>query len=114
MPVTIETTQQGDPLVLRIVCDSLETDNVASFRSAIAPILERSKRIVLDMSQVIFMDSTGLGSMLSCLRTVKARDGSVKLANLTAEVRQLFEMVLMDRVFEIYPSIDEARDSFKR
>jgi len=114
MPITIETTQQGDPLTLRIVGESLETENVASFRSAIAPILERSKRIVLDMSQVTFMDSTGLGSMLSCLRTVKARDGSIKLANLTPEVHQLFEMVLMDRVFEIYPSVDDARDSFRK
>jgi len=113
MPVTIETTQQGDPLVLRIVGESLETENVASFRSVIAPILERSKRIVLDMSLVTFMDSTGLGSMLSCLRTVKAKDGAIKLANLTQEVRQLFEMVLMDRVFEIYGSVEEARESFR-
>lgn len=113
MPVTIETTQQGDPLVLRIVGESLETENVASFRSVIAPILERSKRIVLDMSLVTFMDSTGLGSMLSCLRTVKAKDGAIKLANLTPEVRQLFEMVLMDRVFEIYASVEEARESFR-
>lgn len=114
MPVTIETTYQGDPLVLKVVGDSLETENVASFRTAIAPILERSKRIVLDMSTITFMDSTGLGSMLSCLRTVKAKDGSIKLADLTPEVRQLFEMVLMDRVFEIYPTVDDARQSFAR
>lgn len=114
MAITIEVTYQGDPLVARIVGESLETDNVAAFRMAIAPILERSRRIVLDLSQVSFMDSTGLGSMLSCLRAVKGKDGSLKLSNLTPEVRQLFEMVLMDRVFEIYPTSDDAVASFAK
>lgn len=112
MAITIESKQLGDALVARIVGDSLETENVASFRSAIGPILERSKRIVLDLSQVSFMDSTGLGAMLSCLRTVKGKGGSLKLSDLTPEVRQLFEMVLMDRVFEIYPTTDAAIVSF--
>jgi anti-anti-sigma regulatory factor len=39
--------------------------------------------------------------MLSCLRNVKSKGGRLKLSHLTPEVKQLFEMVLMDRVFEI-------------
>jgi anti-sigma B factor antagonist len=90
MPLSIETTSKGKALVAKIVADSLETDKVASFRSAMAPILDKSIEIVLDLSQINFMDSTGLGAMLSCLRTVKGKGGHLKLFNLTPEVRQLF------------------------
>lgn len=108
MAISIETRSIGDTVVATIVGDSLETENVAGFRGAITPILDRAKRVVLDLSQVSFMDSTGLGSMLSCLRSVKAKGGEMKLCSLTPEVRQLFEMVLMDRVFEIYPDEPSA------
>jgi len=101
MSVSIETKQIPGATVVKLIGDSLEADNVASFRSAMAPVLDRSPNLVLDLSNISFMDSTGLGAMLSCLRTVKAKGGNLKLTNLTAEVRQLFEMVLMDRVFEI-------------
>ena len=99
--MTIETTQRGDSLAAKIIGDSLETENVAAFRAAIAPVLDRSGDIILDLSQVAFMDSTGLGAMLSCLRNVKSKGGHLKLSHLTPEVKQLFEMVLMDRVFDI-------------
>lgn len=101
MTMTIETKQSGEALAAKIIGDSLETENVAAFRAAIAPVLDRSADITLDLSQVAFMDSTGLGAMLSCLRNVKSKGGRLKLSHLTPEVRQLFEMVLMDRVFEI-------------
>jgi anti-sigma B factor antagonist len=102
MGLTIETTEQGGAVVAKVMSDSLETENVAAFRSAIATVLDRSNRIVLDLSEVSFMDSTGLGSLLSCLRTVKGNGGTMKIASLSPEVQQLFEMVLMDRVFDIY------------
>jgi len=108
MALAIESNQQGNATVAKVSADSLEMDNVAAFRSAMSPILDRSSEIVLDLSQVGFMDSTGLGSLLSCLRTVKAKGGTMKLASLTTEVRHLFEMVLMDRVFDIYPDTASA------
>ena len=108
MALTIETNEQGRALIAKVCAESLETDNVAAFRSAMAPILDRSDRIVLDLSMIGFMDSTGLGSLLSCLRTVKGNGGSMTLAGLTPEVQQLFEMVLMDRVFDIYSGTADA------
>lgn len=108
MALTIEMIQKGKVTIAKIVGDSLETDNVAAFRTAIAPVLEKSSDIALDLSQVGFMDSTGLGAMLSCLRAVKGKGGQLRLFNLTPEVRQLFEMVLMDRVFEIHEDEQSA------
>lgn len=108
----IETTNKDGVTVALLDAQSLETGNVAAFRAAITPVTDRNDQVVLDLSNVAFMDSTGLGAMLSCLRTLKAKNGALKLASLTPEVAQLFEMVLMDRVFEIFPDTTAAASSF--
>lgn len=108
MAIAVEIVHSGRALVLKVQADSLETDNVASFRAAITPLLDKSAHFVIDLSAVEFMDSTGLGSMLSCLRIVKSKGGTLRLCNLTPEVRQLFEMVMMDRVFEIFDTPEQA------
>lgn len=109
----IEANHVQGVLIAHLKIDSLETGNVAEFRSAVTPLVERNDRVVFDLSEVGFMDSTGLGAMLSCLRSLKARGGSLKLASLTPEVVQLFEMVMMDRVFEVFPTADDAVASFR-
>jgi anti-sigma B factor antagonist len=108
----IDSTNKDGVAVALLDAESLETGNVAAFRAAITPITDRNDQVVLDLSRVAFMDSTGLGAMLSCLRSLKAKNGSLKLASLTPEVAQLFEMVLMDRVFEIFPDVASAASSF--
>lgn len=108
----IESTTKDGVAIALLDSESLETGNVAAFRSAITPITDRNDQVVLDLSRVAFMDSTGLGAMLSCLRSLKAKNGALKLASLTPEVAQLFEMVLMDRVFEIFPDVTSAASSF--
>ena len=108
----IETSTIGGVAVARVEAESLETGNVGAFRGAITPVAEKNHQVVLDLGQVAFMDSTGLGAMLSCLRSLKAKNGALKLASLTPEVSQLFSMVMMDRVFEIYPDANAAAASF--
>jgi anti-sigma B factor antagonist len=108
MSVQVASERRGDALVAHIDVGTLETDNVGEFRTAVAPIMDQADELVLDLSNVTFMDSTGLGAMLSCLRTMKAKGGSLRVASLTPEVKRLFDMVMMDRVFEIYPTVDDA------
>jgi len=108
MAISVEILHSGKALVLKVQADSLETDNVAAFGAAITPLLDKSAHFVIDLSAVEFMDSTGLGSMLSCLRIVKSKGGSLRLCSLTSEVQQLFEMVMMDRVFEIFDTPEQA------
>jgi anti-sigma B factor antagonist len=108
MPVKVQVEHRRGSVIVLIDAETIETDNVSSFRSAVGPALEESVHAVLDLSNVQFMDSTGLGALLSCLRMMKAKDGSLRLASLTPEVRRLFDMVLMDRVFDIHPDTESA------
>ena len=64
------------------------------------------------LTKLEFVDSSGLGVFLSCMRKVTSADGNFKLAELNSTVRSLFELVRMHRVIEIYNTMDEAIAAF--
>jgi len=68
---------------------------------------------VLDLSKIEFIDSTGLGALVSCLRQAHSTGGEIKLVGLTKSARALFELVRMHRVFEVFNSSAEAITSYE-
>ena len=70
--------------------------------------------MVLDLSRLRFVDSSGMGAMLSCLRQLSAKGGDLKLCGMSKQVRGLFELVRMHRIFEIYGTREEAVHAFER
>ena len=64
-----------------------------------------AERVVLDLGQVDFIDSSGLGAIVAAMKQLSPR---LDLANLTAPVDRVFRLTRMDTVFRIYPSIDAA------
>ncbi|HTR38800.1 MAG TPA: STAS domain-containing protein [Bryobacteraceae bacterium] len=93
--------------------DELDASNSGEFKRDIAPVLQAQTKLVLDLSQLRFVDSSGLGAMLSCLRQLSARGGDLKLCSMSKQVRALFELVRMHRIFDIYPTRDDAVHAFQ-
>ena len=69
-------------------------------------------RLVVDMSQVVYLASAGLGSLLTGVRRARLLKGDVRLAGLNDRVREVFEMSGFDQVFSIFPTIAEAAASY--
>jgi anti-sigma B factor antagonist len=90
----------------------LDASTARAFKDAIKPLLQQDARLVLDLSRVEFIDSTGLGALVSCLRQAHANGGEIKLTGLTKSARALFELVRMHRVFEIFNDSAEAVASY--
>jgi anti-sigma B factor antagonist len=67
---------------------------------------------VFDLSRLRFTDSSGLGALISCLRKVNANGGDLKLCAMSDQVRALFELVRMHKVFDIYATREEAVRAF--
>jgi anti-sigma B factor antagonist len=88
--------------------DNLDAGNVKDFRAAIQAVADTHDIVVLDMQRLNFVDSSGLGALLSCLRTMKGKKGQLLLCGMTKPVRALFELVRMHRIFSIYNSQEEA------
>lgn len=99
-------------VVLSLEEDSLDASNARKFRKAVEVIIDQRPRIVLDLSSVNFMDSSGLGALVACQRMVNSRNGEFRLCTLNSSVRALFDLMRMHRVFNIHQSRDEALRSF--
>lgn len=78
------------------------------FKEQIAPLLGDNDVVLIDMGKLGFVDSSGLGALLSCLRTMNNKNGQLKLFALAKPVQALFELVRMHRIFSIYNNRDEA------
>jgi anti-sigma B factor antagonist len=93
--------------------DELDASNVQDFKRDIAPVLAENRNVVLDLSHLRFVDSSGLGAMLSCLRQLNAAGGDLKLCGMSKTVRAVFELVRMHRIFDIYDTREQAVSAFQ-
>ncbi|MCJ7555140.1 MAG: STAS domain-containing protein [Ignavibacteriaceae bacterium] len=69
---------------------------------------EGKKNVIVDLSSVKFMNSSGLGMLISGLTTMKKADGHLKLANVTDKIESLLIITKLITIFESYESVDEA------
>ena len=104
----------GDVATVAVPVDELDASNSSELKRDIAPVLQANGKLVLDLSRVRFMDSSGLGAMLSCLRQLTARKGDLKLCGMSKQVRGAFELVRLHRIFDIYGSREEATRAFQQ
>jgi anti-sigma B factor antagonist len=108
----IASDKMGDVEVAAVPVEELDASNAGEFKRDIAPVLEANTTLVLDLSRLRFVDSSGLGAFLSCLRRLNAKGGDLKLCGMSKQVRAVFELVRMHRIFEIYGTKEEAVRAF--
>ena len=70
-------------------------------------------KVLIDLGKVTWMNSTGLGAMMSSLTTVKNAEGELKIARATEKVKSLFMVTKLITIFDNYETVEEALDSFK-
>jgi anti-sigma B factor antagonist len=108
----IVVDRAGDVAVAVLPVDELDASNAAEFKRDIAPVVEANMKLVFDLSRLRFVDSSGLGAFLSCLRQVNARGGDLKLYGMSKPVRTVFELVRLHRIFDILTTREEAVRAF--
>lgn len=111
----IDITTNNGAAVVKPVENRLDLQVAAEFRAALLQLIETGQhRVVVDLGDVTFIDSSGLGALVSALKTLKMvkRDGDIRLANVQPPVVALLEIIRLHRVFSSYPSVDQAAQSF--
>ena len=76
-------------------------------------IEKRISKVVIDLAQVDWMNSTGLGILISSYTTIRNNDGELKLANVTDKIQSLLTITKLVTVFDTYDSVEDALKSFK-
>jgi anti-sigma B factor antagonist len=112
MQLTTETIQ-GIPVV-QVHVEQLDASNADDFKREIAPTLASNSRLVLDLGQLQFVDSSGCGAILSCLKTLTSAGGDLKLCRITRPVRNVFELIRLHRICEMFDTPEEAVRAFSQ
>jgi anti-sigma B factor antagonist len=85
----------------------------ASLRDAVKKLLSESPKVVLNLRDVTYIDSGGLGTLVSLYTTAKNAGGALKLASLTQRVDDLLQVTKLVTIFEVFENEQAAVASFK-
>jgi len=109
----IEIKDVNDVTVLVIKGNLMGGPETLNIHDQVKELVEQGKRkIVMDLSNVKWMNSSGLGTIMGCLTSVRNADGDMKLCGVTEKVKSLFIITKLLTLFEAYDNIDEAVKSF--
>ncbi len=109
----LTTSVDGRATVLTVRGDLVIGDAESAFKKTLTRLLEEGKvNFLIDLGQVRFLDSSGLGALVRAMTSSQKEGGQTKLLHVGPQVRKLLEMTKLDSVFEIYDDRDEALASF--
>jgi anti-sigma B factor antagonist len=110
----IETRQSSGVLIVTPLEKRIDARVSGAFRLALIDRIDTgAKRLVINLEHVQFMDSSGLGALVSALKRL-GRDGEIKVCSPGASIRSMLERTRLDRVMPILDSEEESVDSFAR
>ncbi len=76
-------------------------------------VSEGHKKIILDLGEVEWMNSSGLGLLISSLSTMRSAGGELKLARVTDKIESLLMITKLNSIFEVHPTVAAASGSFR-
>jgi len=110
----IQEKNLADMLVIKPLVKRIDASFAAEFKTVISNrINSGNMKILLDLSEVDFIDSSGLGAIVAMLKTLGGK-GSLTICGLKETVDTLFRLSRMDKIFRIFASEEEALINFSR
>ena len=97
---------------MRIKQRTAGSDGYGELRAALSAAHARAHQFLLNLADVPYMDSTGLGELVSVFITVRNHKGTLKLVTLTDRMRELFEVAKLVQVFDVFHDEADTLQSF--
>ena len=109
----VKTTEKYEAVVLELKGNVMGGDDTKEFNELLHKFIDEGKKnIIVDLHDVKFMNSSGLGMLIGGLTTMKKAEGNLKLANVTDKIQSLLVITKLITIFEFYNSVDEAAKSY--
>ena len=86
----------------------LDAEFAETLRSEFLKLIASHRKFVLDLSGMEYLDSTGLGAIVFCLKSSSEYNGKLVLANLGSKPRMIFTITRASKIFDIYDDLDSA------
>ncbi len=111
--MNIKTETQGKVRILTVHEERLDAHNSEALKTEMLRLFEGGVlNVLVDLKEVRFIDSSGLGVLVSGFKNASTRQGTLKLCSLQSQVKSMFELTRLHRVFDIFLTVDEALDSY--
>jgi len=113
--VSYEPEKRGEKSdnVIYVKEERLDAHNSGELKAEMQRLFEEgNKNVLVDLKDVRFIDSSGLGVLVSGFKNAISHQGNLKLSTLQPQVKSMFELTRLHRVFEIFPSTSEALENF--
>ena len=108
MELEITVKHEGDVCIMSLVGEVDVYTSPGLKRDLVEAIDKGCVHAIVDLSKVEFMDSSGLGALVSGLRRIKERSGSIKLAGPREQILKVFRVTGLDKVFPIFETVEDA------
>ena len=109
----IKVSQNGSVTVIAI-SGQIDASNSKNLKSRFSEIQSPANNYVMDFSAVDFIDSSGLGAFVACLKGAIERGGNIKVANLQKKTRIVFEITRIHKICDIFDSLEAAVKSYSQ
>jgi anti-sigma B factor antagonist len=108
----IHTTKLDEDItIIRPGAERLTAANAKMFKDEVTDIINGgANRVIIDLKNVSFLDSSGLGALVGVLKKIGYR-GDLVVSGLNSDVQQMFRICRMNRVFAVYKDVDTAVQS---
>lgn len=111
--MTIKETIQGDVVIISLKGNLMGEPETTELRDKIKGLLQDGFiKIVLDVAAVKWMNSSGLGAIISSLTSVNNKGGDIRIAHVTEKIKSLFMITQLIKVFKTFDSTERAVASF--
>lgn len=105
----IATEKPAERTAVIAVVGRLNSANVAELRSSVASAVDEGRvRVILDVRGVDFIDSSGLGGMISGLKRARQAGGDLRLVAPTPQVTMILSLTNLDQIISVYPTVEAA------
>jgi len=109
----IEINLDGTILMVNLEGD-VDMSSSGQVWDTISPFIEgkkpKAKATIVDLSKVAYMDSSGIATLVRAWQAAKKNSGKLRLASPSPPVQDVFELAHVDKIFEIFPTIEKARE----
>ena len=112
---TISLRTQGNVVIAKINGGSFQEEKtILATLEKLGNVINTRKNVqmVLDMSSIEYLSSAGLGRLVALLKKSMAGGGCIYLASVRPEIRELFDVMRLTKIFKMFQNVDEAAKSF--
>src|SRR5581483_11893958 len=114
MNLSLDTRRVGDMVVMKCSGRIIAGDEAQLLQNRFRTLLDEGSDFVLNLGEVNFIDSSGMGTLVRLFSNARSKGGDIKLCALAELVRRIFQLTNLLSVFEIYDSEEQAIAAFYR